>query len=125
MTDSNKQTQGEALGALVRAAREKHGWTLRETAPKIGVTWQWLQRMERGAFHQPDASRMARLVGLLDIDPAALSAVSGDYIPDALPDPVGYLRAKYGATDEQIADFERWRHEVQLGQNAADEEVSR
>ncbi|MEH3054257.1 MAG: helix-turn-helix transcriptional regulator [Patulibacter minatonensis] len=114
-------TQGQALGALVREARTAKGWTLRETAPKIDVTWQWLQRMEGGAFHQPDASRMARLVGLLGIDPVRLAEVSGGYIPDELPDPIGYLRTKYGATDDQIADFERWRKEIKLGVLASDE----
>lgn len=114
--DKGKETErGKALAALVRSAREEAGVSQRACAAATGVQVSWLQRMELGQFDRPDASRMARLVGFLPIDPDRLLEISGDYIPNELPDVRAYLRTKYNATDEEIAQFDDYVAQIERG----------
>lgn len=119
MKKGQETERGLALGALVKSAREAAGLTQRGCAAEVGVPISWLQRMELGEFDRPDASRMARLVGFLPIDHRQLLDISGSYLPDELPDARGYLKAKYGASDEQIAQFEDYLAQIKTGQEAA------
>lgn len=117
--DKGKETErGKALGALVRTAREATGLSQRACAAEVGLPISWLQRMELGEFDRPDASRMARLVGYLPIDPEQLSAISGEYLDNELPDARAYLRTKFGATDEEIALFDDYLAQIEAGRDA-------
>ncbi|MGB0871990.1 MAG: helix-turn-helix domain-containing protein [Solirubrobacterales bacterium] len=117
--DKGKETErGKALAVLVKSAREEAGVSQRACAAATGVQVSWLQRMELGQFDRPDASRMARLVGFLPIDPDRLLEISGDYIPNELPDVRAYLRTKYGASDKEIAQFDDYVAHIEQGRSA-------
>ncbi len=117
--DKGKETErGKALAALVKSAREETGISQRACAAATGVQVSWLQRMELGQFDRPDASRMARLVGFLPIDPEKLLEISGDYIPNELPDPRAYLRTKFNATDEEISQFDEYVAQIERGRES-------
>lgn len=116
---SGKPTErGKALAHLIKQARAEAGLSQRACAEAAGVPTSWLQRMELGEFDRPDASRMARLIGLLPIDHQQLLDISGQYIPAELPDARAYLRAKYGATDEEIAQFDEYLRQIEAGREA-------
>lgn len=120
MPSGKPTARGKALAHLIKQARAEAGLSQRACAEAAGVPISWLQRMELGEFDRPDASRMARLIGLLPIDHQQLLAISGQYIPEELPDARAYLRAKYGATDVEIAQFDDYLTQIEAGRKARD-----
>ncbi len=64
MTASRK-----TFGSVLRARREKKGFTLRKFAEKVGVSPTYLSLVETGqAPHQPTVDRIKRMAELLDVD---------------------------------------------------------
>jgi transcriptional regulator with XRE-family HTH domain len=65
------------IGARIRLRRKMMGMTQSEMADRIGVTFQQLQKYERGA-NRIGASRLVRICQVLEVPPASLFDSCGD-----------------------------------------------
>jgi len=66
MTDE----QAKKLGALIRAAREAKGMSLRALEAESVIALSWLLYLEAGRSLEPLQGRVAKIAELLDVDPA-------------------------------------------------------
>jgi len=64
---------GRSVGALLRAARRRRGWTLAQVAGRAGMAVSYLSMIENGRVaHPPAAKRLRALAEALEIDPQPL-----------------------------------------------------
>ena len=64
------------LGALIRKARLKRGWTQAELGRRIGRTQVVISTLERGAVTPQRPATLARLAEALEVPLAALEAAA-------------------------------------------------
>jgi transcriptional regulator with XRE-family HTH domain len=112
--------QAKALGALIRAARERRGLSLRALEAETGLPLSWLVYLEAGRSLEPLPDRVARLAESLEIDPARIDTVSGNYLARSLPAVRTYFRSKGKATNAELDELERVIAEVQARYRQAD-----
>src|ERR1019366_5630049 len=107
------EQQAQRLGALIRSAREAKGLSVREVSTEMGLTHSWLGYLETGRSLEPLPDRVAMLAEMLEIDPAEIDRVSGDYLAQSLPTVRTYFRSKGKATQAELEELERVVAEVQ------------
>lgn len=56
------------LGAIVRAERERRGWSQTEFAARAGVTRQWLVLLESGRLANPTLANVFKTVSALGLE---------------------------------------------------------
>jgi transcriptional regulator with XRE-family HTH domain len=91
------------LGRAISRHRKAAGLSQAALANKIGVPASTVFRLEKGEFGMPDPDKLTRLAEALGIEAEELYALAP--YPD-LPDMAPYLRAKYGMSDEAVAEAE-------------------
>ncbi len=64
-----------ALGKAIRELRQKQGKTLKEFAPKAGITWGTLGVIERGEAN-PTWGTVQAIAAALDVSMAELAALA-------------------------------------------------
>lgn len=106
------EQQAKKLGKLIRSAREAKGLSLRALEAMTGLARTWLVYLEAGRSLEPLPDRLARVAEVLDIDPARIDSVSGDYLARSLPTVRTYFRSKDKATQAELDELERVIAEV-------------
>ena len=120
------EDQARALGELLRSSREAKGLSYRDLAAASGLGIGWLAHLEAGGSRDPVADRVARVAEALELDPARVDRVSGNYLARSLPTVRTYFRSKGKASNAELAELEQVISEVQAkyrrgGGNAAKE----
>lgn len=105
------EQQAKKLGKLIRSAREAKGLSLRALEAMTGLARTWLVYLEAGRSLEPLPDRLARVAEVLDIDPARIDRISGDYLARSLPTVRTYFRSKDKAT-QAVDQLERVIAEV-------------
>lgn len=67
-----RQPVAEVFGRRVRAARQKHGWSLEGLAERSGLHWTYVGSVERGERNL-SLVNVVRLAQALEIDPGELT----------------------------------------------------
>ena len=98
--------KAKQLGTFLRRNREAKGLSLGAIASEARVERSTLLRLERGDFAVPDPDKLHRIAAALEVDAEELFARYPS--PEALPDFAPYLRAKYGMSDQAIAEAEEF-----------------
>lgn len=93
------------LGSRLKAAREEHGWSLREAERRSGIPNAHVSQIETGTILHPGTGVLVRLAAAYGIPLAELLALAG--------------RADFGTAGEdgRLADYEGhslWRMSVYL-----------
>jgi transcriptional regulator with XRE-family HTH domain len=107
------EQQAVRLGALIRSARESKGLSLRALEAMTGLARTWLVYLEAGRSLEPLPDRLARVAEALEIDPARVDRVSGNYLARSLPTVRTYFRSKGKATQAELDELEQVIAEVQ------------
>lgn len=84
-----------AIGARLRTLRKTAKMSQRELSDKIGVTFQQIQKYEKGINRLSGS----RLVATAKILKCPVSALVGDGGNNSLPDPLLFMLSVPGATD--------------------------
>jgi transcriptional regulator with XRE-family HTH domain len=100
------QAQAKNVGSLLAKARGKKGLTLRDLAALTGIPFATIARVERGEYSEPAPDNLARLAEALELDPARIDRVGGNYLANSLPSVGTYFRSKEKASPEEIAEIE-------------------
>ncbi len=106
------EEQAKKLGALIRAAREKKGYSLRRLEAETGLALTWLTYLEAGRSLEPLPDRLAKVSEVLGLDPAKVDRVSGNYLARSLPTVRTYFRSKEKASKAELDELERVIAEV-------------
>lgn len=77
---SRRRTLPPDLADELRAARTRAGWTLRQAAPRLGVSVPFLSRLERG-LRAPSAAVAERLAGGLALAPPVADRLRAHAVP--------------------------------------------
>src|SRR6266516_2783084 len=102
--DNNEHdTSPTALGAYVRAERERAGLSIRQLAGLVGVHASSIMRLESGQHTSPSPDLLQRLADVLELDPGELLAFIG--VKPSLPEPRIYLRKKYGMSEAEAQEI--------------------
>ena len=73
------------LGAVIRDAREQHGWTQTDLAHRANVTRQWVIRMEKGRH---DRAEIGLVLAVLEVLGVPLSVGAP---PEPAERPLGHI----------------------------------
>jgi transcriptional regulator with XRE-family HTH domain len=92
------------LGATIRQARERAGFSLRHLEAIVGVSRQLLLRLEHDELDNPSPALLHRLAEALELDSDNLFAFVGYRPSEKLPSLTPYLRAKYRLPPEALAE---------------------
>lgn len=92
------------LGTTIRQARERAGFSLRNLEAIVGVSRQWLNRLEHDDLDNPNPTILHRLAEALELDSDDLFAFVGYRPSDKLPSLTPYLRAKYRLPPAALAE---------------------
>jgi HTH-type transcriptional regulator/antitoxin HipB len=80
------------VGALVRDARSRLGWTQAELCERLGVSRPWLVDIERGRHDRAEMGKVLRLLAAVGVElrarPVDRSAPKRDFDLDAFLDEV-------------------------------------
>jgi transcriptional regulator with XRE-family HTH domain len=91
----HREVRYGALGDLLKSRREAAGLTLHEMATKLGISRQYLGRLERGEYMHPAPEILFRIVKCLNVSSEDLYALTGLLPMTDLPSLAPYLRAKH------------------------------
>jgi transcriptional regulator with XRE-family HTH domain len=100
------ESQARELGRLISKARKARGMSTRELADVLGVARGWVSGIEQGRYTHTAADRLARLVDVLDIEPAQIDRLTRGAFTDGLPSIGTYFRAKYSLSREDSEKVE-------------------
>lgn len=103
MTDQLTPTPN-TLGAFVRQARERAGFSLRNLEAIVGVSRQLLLRLEHDQLDNPSPALLHLLAQALELDSDDLFAFVGYRPSEKLPSLTPYLRAKYQLPPKALAE---------------------
>ena len=116
MTQVPEQSSSpEALGSLVRSAREQADMPITELADLSGIPKGTLSKLENGQVTSPRPATLSALAGALHLPMADLYAAAGYERPSTLPSLPVYLRSRYhylppeaqAELSEQVAQIAR------------------
>jgi transcriptional regulator with XRE-family HTH domain len=65
------------VGRVLRLARARRGWSIREVSRRTGFPNTYLSQVERGVIRRPDAGVLWELAGLYNLDFPLLAEWSG------------------------------------------------
>lgn len=68
--------QSVAIGRRIRAARERHDWTMTELAKRAGVNHSYVSKVEIGAFQTPSVEKLTNIATALGVKLADLTGES-------------------------------------------------
>lgn len=85
--DSDPDIPG-TIGTVLRLARRRREWTLREVERRTGIANAYLSQIERGAIRKPDAAILWQLSDVYGLDFVLLARWSG-HIPAELSGDAG------------------------------------
>lgn len=68
--------QSVAIGRRIRAARERHDWTMTELAKRAGVNHSYVSKVEIGAFGTPSVEKLSAIAAALGMRLADLTGES-------------------------------------------------
>lgn len=91
-----------ALGRLLKARREAAGLSLTKLAAELGVTRQYLSRIERGDYEHPSFKLINQVTKQLDISLEDVYIATGYTLPKELPSFGPYVRAKHTDWPEDV-----------------------
>jgi HTH-type transcriptional regulator, competence development regulator len=92
----------QSFGVIIRNARKRKGYTLRELAPLANIDFTYLSKLENDkALHPPSEGLVCFLAGFLDLDEERLIYLSGR-IPQSSLKLLGSLAKKY---PDEVARF--------------------
>ncbi len=106
MQESNQSKQpadGMSLGQRLRQAREQKGLSLRQFATQLGRHSGYVSRLEADFYEHPGLSLLHRAAEILGLDYAELVALTGQTVPQRLPELTEYLGTKYELDNETAA----------------------
>lgn len=123
------------LGAYLKLARERMGWSLSETAKRTGLSRAYINALERGKGKRPGADAVRRLEdvfgplrdaepAVIDSAPPGLRALAGErHLPSTEVRMLAGLRIR----GQQPISKERWRfiYDALLASEQMDGEDSR
>lgn len=104
----------KALGAALKAHRERAGLSLREVSRRVGVPPSTVQRFENGEVEAPDPYKLARFADALRMEVEDLYTLAGLTPTNGLPTFRTYLRAKTGLSDAAILEAEAFLAELRV-----------
>jgi transcriptional regulator with XRE-family HTH domain len=96
----------QQLGDLIKAERQRAGWTVRELAEEADLVASTVSRLENGLIAEPRPSHLQQLARALGIDLEEFYLPAGYSTPDAWPGLQPYLRGKFGLTEQQASQIE-------------------
>lgn len=105
--------QATRLGRRLAIARRNRNLSLRDVAEQAGVTFNWLWRVEQGAFNQPHPERLSKVIEVLGVDAEQIDRMTEGHVSSNLPGLRTYFRAKYGLTPAEIEQVEQTVSELQ------------
>ena len=95
---------GVTLGVTIRQARERAGFSLRNLETIVGVSRQFLLRLEHDELDNPSPDLLHRLAEALELDSDDLFAFIGYQPSGKLPSLTPYLRTKYHLPPKALAE---------------------
>lgn len=93
-----------AFGTLLEARRKAEGLSLTQLAADVGVTRQYLARLERGEYEHPSSRVLNQLIRRLRISVDDAYAATGYTLPRDLPNFGPYVRAKHTDWPEHVVE---------------------
>lgn len=110
----------QRFGAYLRARRELLGLSIRGVAERIDVEPSTVMRLEQGKYQAPAPDKLRRLALALELPPSDLFAMAEYVMPNELPSPALYLRAKYpDLPPEALEEAERYLTQLMRGHGAS------
>lgn len=103
------------LGALLKAAREHAGYSIRGLAAKSGVDQANITRIEHGQRTNPQAETVLKLAHALQVDPGPWLARIGVDPGSVLPTTRTYFRRKLGVDADEADVLARLVEDYQAG----------
>lgn len=98
----NSHPAMQSLGPHLRQLREKRKLSLRQLANAIGISHQYIGRLETGDYRQPSPEVLQKLAKALEVPYDNLFTLAGYLLPQNLPSLGPYLRRKYHATADEV-----------------------
>lgn len=96
----------DKLARLIQTHREAAGMRRSVLARAVGVPDSTIMRLERAEIDAPNPDLIERVAAALEIEPEELFTAYP--APERLPDMAPYLRAKFGMSDEAVAEAEQF-----------------
>jgi transcriptional regulator with XRE-family HTH domain len=93
------EADAQALGELIRSARQARGWSPPALARAVGLNQSTIFRLEHGRTAQPSPELLQRLATTLALPLSDLYALAGIPLPSLQP----YLRGRYGLSEQDTA----------------------
>ena len=101
--------QAEQLGVYLRSKREELGLSVRGLARQAELDNSTVLRLEQGKFLAPGPDKLRRIADVLGLPVNDIFVMADYVVPDELPSPARYFRAKYPRLP-QVAVDEMERH---------------
>lgn len=89
--------QSVAIGRRIRAARERHDWTMTELAKRAGVNHSYVSKVEIGAFGTPSVEKLTNIATALGMRLADLTGES-----EPLDDDVAAQLERFDPADRRL-----------------------
>lgn len=109
-----------ALGRLLSARREAAGLSLTKLAAELGITRQYLSRIERGDYEHPSFKLINQITKRLNISLEDVYITTGYTLPKELPSFGSYVRAKHVDWPEDVVrqlesyyEFLKYKHSLE------------
>jgi transcriptional regulator with XRE-family HTH domain len=102
----------KTLGALIRQARERAGFSLRNLEAIAGISRTMLHRLECNQISHPGADTLFRLADALELNSDDLLMLMGYHPRASLPSLTPYLRAKYQLPPHALAEAMHALHRI-------------
>jgi transcriptional regulator with XRE-family HTH domain len=100
------EAQAREVGRLFRRARRAKKLSLRQVDELSGVSYGWLDDLERGHMTRPAPSKLTRVADALEIPPERVDRITRGQLSSELPPIRTYFRAKYQLATEEIKQLE-------------------
>lgn len=94
------------LARTIKRHRKAAGMSKYALAMETGIPQSTILRLEAGKIEAPDPDKIERIAKVLKIESEELFAAYP--APERLPDMAPYLRAKFGMSDEAVAEAEQF-----------------
>jgi transcriptional regulator with XRE-family HTH domain len=101
---THKESDIQALGAILKAKREERKLSTRALGTLAGVDDSTIVRLENGTRQAPRPEVLAKVAKALELSLAELYTLAGYTVPVDLPSLPAYLRVKYGDMPQAAQD---------------------
>jgi transcriptional regulator with XRE-family HTH domain len=102
-----KQTEAQKQGARISTARKLEGLSIRALAERVGISYGYLAKLERGEKENPSLVVLRKIADALSMDLQDILKGASVKSENALPEPHVYLRSLglSGGDAEHVADI--------------------